>query len=114
MTGAQVDEDLNPIGGGSSGRQSAADPALAGEGRATPVDDLVPYGGDTKGTYDNTLNYGHGIREPVPGSHDRQTATGGADRVTASRNRGKSDPPSRDGVDGTVNTPRLPTTHDTY
>jgi hypothetical protein len=114
MAGAQIPDDLSPLGGGSSGRQSAADPALAAEGRATPVDALAPYGGDTKGTYDNTLNYGHGEREPVPGSHDRQTASGGASRVTASRNRGKSSPPSRDGVDGTVNTPRLPTNHDTY
>ena len=117
MTGAQIPDYIPAHDGGSSGQQSAADPSLAAEGRATPVDDLAPYGGDTKGTYDNRQNYGHGERVATPGDHQRAGDFGEsnpADRVTRSRDRGKAQPPSRKGADGTYDTPRLPTTHDTY
>lgn len=118
MTGAQIPDYTAPIGGGSSGKQSAADPTLAAEGRATPVDNLAPYAGDTKGTYDNQIGYDKtGTDEHVAGDHQRAGDFGmgnPADRVTRSRDRGPSHPASRDGVKGTVNTPRLPTTHDTY
>ena len=118
MTGAQIPDYIPAHGGGSSGRQSAADPKLAAEGRATPVDDLAPYGGDTKGTYDNQIGYDKtGTDERVAGDHQRAGDFGQgnpADRVTRSRDRGPASPASRKGADGTYDTPRLPTTHDTY